>query len=158
MTKYGDISPKTAAYVTREMLKRAMPSMVFDKFGKVNEPWPEEPDIDHDPLMICPGIGEDIAMCLGCTCREVHCESECGRSRFEQEAGCPDCEHIDQENYDETHRGHDMWKTATETIKFRRYNTEVFEEHAAISEEKFSHVHDALLYGTGYVKTKVPKI
>jgi N4-gp56 family major capsid protein len=35
MVNYGDISPRTAAYVIKELLKRAMPYMVLEKFGQV---------------------------------------------------------------------------------------------------------------------------
>jgi N4-gp56 family major capsid protein len=31
---YGDISPRTAAYVVKELLKRAMPYMVIERFGQ----------------------------------------------------------------------------------------------------------------------------
>ena len=31
---YGDISPRTAAYVVRDLLKRSMPFLVFEKFGQ----------------------------------------------------------------------------------------------------------------------------
>src|SRR5450631_2930281 len=31
---YGDISPRTAAYVVKDLLKRAMPYMVIEKFGQ----------------------------------------------------------------------------------------------------------------------------
>jgi N4-gp56 family major capsid protein len=31
---YGDISPRTAAYVVRDLLKRGMPWLVFEKFGQ----------------------------------------------------------------------------------------------------------------------------
>ena len=34
MTIYGDITPRTAAYVVKELLKRGMPYMVFEKFGQ----------------------------------------------------------------------------------------------------------------------------
>lgn len=33
-TVYGDISPRTAAYVVKDLLKRAMPYMVLEKFGQ----------------------------------------------------------------------------------------------------------------------------
>lgn len=33
-TKYGDISPRTAAYVVKDLLKRGMPVLVFEKFGQ----------------------------------------------------------------------------------------------------------------------------
>lgn len=33
-TNYGDISPRTAAYAEKELLKRAMPFMVLEKFGQ----------------------------------------------------------------------------------------------------------------------------
>lgn len=33
-TKYGDISPRTAAYVVAELLTRGMPLLVFEKFGQ----------------------------------------------------------------------------------------------------------------------------
>ena len=33
MTVYGDISPRTAAYVVIELLKRSMPFLVLEKFG-----------------------------------------------------------------------------------------------------------------------------
>lgn len=32
---YGDITPRTAAYVVKELLKRAMPYMVIEKFGQM---------------------------------------------------------------------------------------------------------------------------
>lgn len=31
---YGDISPRTAAYVVKDLLTRAMPYMVIEKFGQ----------------------------------------------------------------------------------------------------------------------------
>uniref|UniRef100_A0A6M3LK00 Putative capsid protein n=1 Tax=viral metagenome TaxID=1070528 RepID=A0A6M3LK00_9ZZZZ len=34
MTTYGEISPRTAAYVVVELLKRAMPYLVLEKFGQ----------------------------------------------------------------------------------------------------------------------------
>lgn len=34
MIKYGDISPRTAAFVVRDLLKRGMPWLVFEKFGQ----------------------------------------------------------------------------------------------------------------------------
>ena len=34
-TTYGDITPRTAAYVVKELLKRAMPYMVIEKFGQM---------------------------------------------------------------------------------------------------------------------------
>lgn len=34
MVTYGDISPRTAAYVMKELLTRAMPYMVIEKFGQ----------------------------------------------------------------------------------------------------------------------------
>jgi len=34
IVQYGDISPRTAAYVVKELLKRAMPYMVIEKFGQ----------------------------------------------------------------------------------------------------------------------------
>lgn len=34
VTTYGDISPRTAAYVVKELLKRGMPYLVFEKFGQ----------------------------------------------------------------------------------------------------------------------------
>jgi N4-gp56 family major capsid protein len=33
-TSYGDISPRTAAFVVAELLKRGMPLLVFEKFGQ----------------------------------------------------------------------------------------------------------------------------
>jgi len=33
-TTYGDISPRTAAYVVRDLLKRGMPYMVLERFGQ----------------------------------------------------------------------------------------------------------------------------
>ncbi len=33
VTLYGDISPRTAAYVVAELLKRAMPYLCLEKFG-----------------------------------------------------------------------------------------------------------------------------
>jgi N4-gp56 family major capsid protein len=37
---YGDISPRTAAYVIKDLLTRAMPYMVIEKFGQ-NYPIPQ---------------------------------------------------------------------------------------------------------------------
>jgi N4-gp56 family major capsid protein len=34
-TVYGDITPRTAAYVVKDLLKRAMPYMVIEKFGQM---------------------------------------------------------------------------------------------------------------------------
>lgn len=34
MTVYGDISPRTAAYVVKELLERGMPFLVLEKFGQ----------------------------------------------------------------------------------------------------------------------------
>ncbi len=34
VTTYGDISPRTAAYVVKELLKRGFPYLVFEKFGQ----------------------------------------------------------------------------------------------------------------------------
>jgi|SRR5580765_14845 len=34
-TTYGDITPRTAAYVVKELLKRAMPYMCIEKFGQM---------------------------------------------------------------------------------------------------------------------------
>lgn len=34
MTVYGDISPRTAAFAVKELLKRGMPHLVFEKFGQ----------------------------------------------------------------------------------------------------------------------------
>jgi len=34
-TVYGDITPRTAAYVVRDLLKRGLPFMVFEKFGQM---------------------------------------------------------------------------------------------------------------------------
>ncbi len=34
IVQYGDITPRTAAYVVKELLKRAMPYMVIEKFGQ----------------------------------------------------------------------------------------------------------------------------
>src|SRR5574337_466274 len=34
-TQYGDITPRTAAYVVKDLLKRAMPYMVIEKFGQM---------------------------------------------------------------------------------------------------------------------------
>ena len=34
-TQYGDITPRTAAYVVRDLLKRAMPYMVIERFGQM---------------------------------------------------------------------------------------------------------------------------
>jgi N4-gp56 family major capsid protein len=33
-TTYGDISPRTAAFVVRDLLKRGMPWLIFEKFGQ----------------------------------------------------------------------------------------------------------------------------
>ena len=34
VVQYGDISPRTAAYVVKELLKRALPYMVIERFGQ----------------------------------------------------------------------------------------------------------------------------
>ena len=34
MTTYGDVTPRTAAYVVVELLKRAMPYLCLEKFGQ----------------------------------------------------------------------------------------------------------------------------
>lgn len=34
VTEYGDISPRTAAFVVKDLLKRSMPYLVFEKFGQ----------------------------------------------------------------------------------------------------------------------------
>jgi N4-gp56 family major capsid protein len=39
VVNYGDISPRTAAYVIKELLTRAMPYMIIEKFG-ANYPIP----------------------------------------------------------------------------------------------------------------------
>lgn len=36
-TTYGDISPRTAAYAEKELLKRAIPYLVLEKFGQAKE-------------------------------------------------------------------------------------------------------------------------
>jgi len=36
-TKFGDISPRTAAYANKELLKRAIPFMVLEKFGQAKQ-------------------------------------------------------------------------------------------------------------------------
>ncbi len=33
-TAYGDITPRTAAFVVKELLKRGMPYLIFEKFGQ----------------------------------------------------------------------------------------------------------------------------
>ena len=33
-TSYGDISPRTAAYAEKELLKRGLPFLVLEKFGQ----------------------------------------------------------------------------------------------------------------------------
>lgn len=37
VTQYGDISPRTAAYVVVDLLKRGMPYLVIEKFGQAKE-------------------------------------------------------------------------------------------------------------------------
>jgi len=39
-TVYGDISPRTAAYVVKDLLERGMPHLVFEKFGQ-SKPLPQ---------------------------------------------------------------------------------------------------------------------
>ena len=39
-TVYGDISPRTAAYAEKELLKRGLPFLVLEKFGQA-KPLPE---------------------------------------------------------------------------------------------------------------------
>ena len=39
-TTYGDISPRTAAYAEKELLKRGLPFLVLEKFGQA-KPLPE---------------------------------------------------------------------------------------------------------------------
>jgi len=40
-TTYGDISPRTAAFASREMLKRGMPYLIIEKFGQT-KPLPQK--------------------------------------------------------------------------------------------------------------------
>jgi len=35
ITSFGDISPRTAAYAEKELLKRGIPYLVLEKFGQV---------------------------------------------------------------------------------------------------------------------------
>lgn len=41
-TVYGDISPRTAAYASKELLERANPLLVLERFGQA-KPLPENP-------------------------------------------------------------------------------------------------------------------
>lgn len=36
-TKYGDISPRTAAYASKDLIKRTMPFLVLEKFGQAKQ-------------------------------------------------------------------------------------------------------------------------
>jgi hypothetical protein len=68
--EYGDISPKTAARVARELLKKSLPNMVMDKFSRRSRE-----DIDWDaPFIICPHSG---SCPTPCSCSKVHQKHEC---------------------------------------------------------------------------------
>lgn len=77
-TTYGDISPRTAGWVVRDLLKSAEGKMMVEKFGK---PIPLEPEhyswLDEipDPLYICTG---DCHQHWGgqCPLKDIHSEDE----------------------------------------------------------------------------------
>lgn len=59
-TAFGDISPRTAAYASKELLKRSMPHLVFEKFGQA-KPLPANNSKvikfrRYDPLPTTPAV------------------------------------------------------------------------------------------------------
>jgi hypothetical protein len=148
-----------------------MATIKIDKFNGITPlDWgvPEEPDMDHDPLMICPNSIDGSAMCMGCSCYEVHCESECGRSMAEQEAGCPECQLIDQEEYDRLDHDRDpltamefwakkMFAETDESLLFKKFSQNtpmVFPKGGTYKFRRYdnSHLTDAMTYGIGVMK------
>lgn len=65
LTKYGDISPRTAGFAAKEMLKRAMPHLVLERFGQA-KPLPGNSSkviifrryeaLDHTPVALVEGV------------------------------------------------------------------------------------------------------
>ncbi len=65
LTKYGDISPRTAAFAAKEMLERAMPHLVLERFGQA-KPLPGNSSkvivfrryeaLDHTPVPLTEGV------------------------------------------------------------------------------------------------------
>jgi len=122
-SKYGDISPRTAGYVVRDLLKRSHPGLLFDKFGKAVT----YPDNYGDlTLWVCEDAGRGAECCM-CTCSSPHYEWECKRADDSQ-CRAP-CRHIDAAEMD--HDVYEDWEDCSvgsllppvkgDTIKFRRY-------------------------------------
>ncbi len=51
ITSYGDISPRTAAYAIKDMLKRGMPYLCLEKFGQTY-PLPPVLPLPTAPLVL----------------------------------------------------------------------------------------------------------
>ena len=97
-SKYGNISPRTAAAVTKDLLEHAAPSMILSKFGSGSRTYLEEPEI-VDPLFICgerhcPGWWTTGVYPLG--------QRECGLNAVhsEEDADYIDCPHYDPQILD----------------------------------------------------------
>ena len=61
-----------------------------------------------DDLVICPDASSGCANCQDCPCAEVHSRSECHEwvnvwGEHKESCGCPECDLVDQEQYDEIH-------------------------------------------------------
>ena len=63
-----------------------------------------------DDLVICPDANNGCFNCQACPCAEVHSRSECHQGlgewewgRDKESCGCPECDKLDQEQYDEIH-------------------------------------------------------
>jgi hypothetical protein len=72
LTKYGSISPKTAARVAKDVLSQGRESLVLSKFVQ-EKPLPilwddTEPEV-ADPLYICTG---DCRSCSVCSLKDFH--------------------------------------------------------------------------------------
>jgi hypothetical protein len=166
--KYGDISPRTAAYVVRELLEQGKDAMTFGNFKRAVD----TNDYDDDVLMICPDGSDSCANCVGCACLDPHYSYEC-MCEGPGPGSCPDCMPIDEEQRKENEivckdLHVDIWgKSILELmgsnanlsgmfkkfsdikpmprpggmIKFRRFST--FKAN-----QPGEHIHDALSYAT----------
>lgn len=61
-----------------------------------------------DDLVICPDANSGCDNCQSCPCAEVHSRSEChgwvnAWDEYKETCGCPECDLVDQEQYDEIH-------------------------------------------------------
>ena len=67
-----------------------------------------------DDLVICPDANSGCANCQSCPCAEVHSRSECHEwvnvwGEHKSSCGCPECDKVDQEQYDEIHTEEPMF-------------------------------------------------